>query len=88
MRALLLPEIQLVGQTHTLVTPRTGFKEQQKVTLTRNGEEFLIQLQRQITVTGDFSQFNFRFIKQLEEVFAEDKSGPLNSTYDSVWSNI
>ena len=35
MRALLLPEIKLVGQPNTLITPRVGFKERQKVTLIR-----------------------------------------------------
>ena len=44
MRVLLLPEIKLVGQPHTLITPRAGFKERQKITLLREGEELTIQL--------------------------------------------
>jgi hypothetical protein len=83
-RILLLPEIKLVGQPHTLVTPRAGFKERQKVALIREGEEFLVQLLRQISATGNFSQFDFRYIKHLEQVVAEDKAG----LFDSVWSNI
>ncbi len=88
MRVLLLPEIKLVGQPHTLITPRAGFKEQQKVTLIREGEEFLIQLLRQISTTGNFSQFDFRYIKHIEETIAEDKSVPLESAYDSLWNNL
>ncbi len=88
MRVLLLPEIKLVGQSHTLITPRAAFKENQKVSLLREGEEFLIQLQRQLAITGNYARFDFRYIKQLEEVVAEDMSAPLDSAYDSVWSSI
>jgi len=87
-RVLLLPEIKLVGKPHTLITPRAGFKERQKVTLVREGEEFLVQLLRQISATGNFAQFDFRYIKQLEQVVAEDKASPLDSAFDSLWSSI
>jgi len=87
-RVLLLPEIKLVGQPHTLITPRAGFKERQKVTLLREGEEFLIQLLRQVSATGNFSQFDFRYIKHLEQVIAEDKSGSWDSPYNSLWDSI
>jgi hypothetical protein len=87
-RVLLLPEIKLVGQPHTLVTPRAGFREQQKVILVRDGEEFLIQLQRQISTTENFTQFDFRYIKQVNQIIAEDKSSNVHSDFDSVWDNI
>jgi cyclic-di-GMP-binding protein len=88
MRVLLLPEIKLVGQPHTLITPRAGFRERQKIILSRNKEEFYIQLLRQVAVTGSFAQFDFRYIKKLGEVLAEDKTRPQDSTFDSLWSNI
>lgn len=88
LRVLLLPEISLVGQPHTLITPRAGFREQQKVTLLREGEEFLIQLQTQIALTGSYAQFDFRYIKQLEEVLAESPGSSVDSIYDSVWNHI
>jgi hypothetical protein len=87
MRVLLLPEIKLVGQPHTLITPRAGFRERQKISLVRAGEEYSIQLSRQIAATGNFAQFDFRYIKELGDVLAEDKAGHLGS-YDSLWSNI
>ncbi len=87
-RVLLLPEITLVGQPHTLITPRAGFRERQKISLLRNGESFFIQLTRQVAATASYAQFDFRYIKQLGEVLAEDKSGPLDASYDSLWSNI
>ncbi len=87
-RVLLLPEIQLVGQPHTLITPRAGFRERQKISLLRHGEKFLVQLTRQISATASYAQFDFRYIKQVDEVLAQDKSGPLDASYDSLWSNI
>ena len=87
-RVLLLPEIKLVGQPHTLITPRAGFRERQKIYLLRQGEKFLVQLTRQVAATASYAQFDFRYIKQVDEVLAQDKSGPLDSAYDSVWSNI
>jgi hypothetical protein len=88
MRVLLLPEIKLVGQPHTLITPRAGFREGQKINLVRENEEYFIQLQRLVTITGSFAQFDFRYIKQLGEVLGEGIYGEHHSPYDSLWSKI
>jgi hypothetical protein len=88
MRVLLLPEIKLVGQPHTLITPRTGFREGQKIMLVREGEEYQVQLQRLVASTGSFAQFDFRYVKQLGDVLAEDTKGAHVSAYDSLWSKI
>ncbi|MEM8564002.1 MAG: hypothetical protein AAGF57_17315 [Pseudomonadota bacterium] len=87
-RVLLLPEIKLVGQPPTLITPKTAFREGQKIVVARHDEEFFIQLVKQVAVTGSFTQFEFRHIKQLDEVLAEDKARPVNSSFDSLWANI
>jgi hypothetical protein len=89
MRALLLPEIKLVGQPNTLVTPRVGFKERQKVTLMRAGEERFIQLFKKVSSTAAYSQFEFRYIQQLDEVVARDnKSDAVSNQYDSFWNHL
>ncbi|MEZ5570756.1 MAG: hypothetical protein R3E64_01935 [Halioglobus sp.] len=88
MRVLLLPEIKLVGQPQTLITPRTGFKERQKVTLGTCNEAITIQLLRHIASTGHFSQFEFCKAKELSDVLAESGQGPASGEYDSLWSNI
>lgn len=88
VRVLLLPEIKLVGQPHTLITPRVGFREHQKVSLVKEGEHFYIQLLRQIAATGSYAQFDFRYIKLLEDVIAEDQNRTLGATYDSLWTKI
>ena len=87
MRVLLLPEIKLVGQPHTLITPRVGFRERQKISLISAGEEYSIQLLRQIAATGSFAQFDFRYIKELGDVLADDIAGHLGS-YESMWNKI
>ncbi len=88
VRVLLLPGIKLVGQPPTLITPRAGFRERQKIVLCKHGEEFYIQLTRQVAITGAFVQFEFRYIKQLGEVLAEDKNRPRDTSFDSLWTNI
>ncbi|MCB1690957.1 MAG: hypothetical protein KDI33_20845 [Halioglobus sp.] len=88
MRVLLLPEIKLVGQPQTLITPRTGFKERQKLTLGTSSETYSIQLLRHIVSTGSFSQFEFCQIKELGDVLADNGQGLVGGEFDSLWSNI
>lgn len=88
IRVLLLPEIKLVGQPQTLITPRTGFKERQKVTLGTGPETHSIQLLRHIASTGSYSQFEFREIKELGDVLADNGHGHPSGEFDSLWSNI
>jgi cyclic-di-GMP-binding protein len=88
MRVLLLPEIRLMGQPQTLITPRAGFKERQTITLRNSVESRTIRLQRHITSTASFEQFEFRYIKELGDVLAEGLNGPAGMEYDSLWSNI
>ena len=89
MRVLLLPEIKLVGQPHTLITPRSGFKEKQKVTLWREGEKFLVQLLRLVAATSTYNQFDFRYIRQLEDTVEPKASRSLSeSGFNSMWDKI
>ena len=88
MRVLLLPEIKIVGQPQTLITPRTGFKERQKITLGTSSEACSIQLLRHIASTGSFSQFEFCQIKELGDVLADTGQGQAGGEFDSLWSNI
>lgn len=88
MRVLLLPEIKLVGQPQTLITPRTGFKERQKITLGTSVEACSIQLLRHVASTGSVSQFEFCQIKELGDVLADNGHGQSVGEFDSLWSNI
>jgi hypothetical protein len=88
MRALLLPEIKLVGHPHTLITPRAGFKERQKVTILNSAESRTVQLRRHVASTGSYAQFEFQYVKELGDVLAERPQGQKVADFDSVWSNI
>ena len=88
MRALLLPEIKLVGQPNTLITPRVGFKERQKVTLVRGGAESYIQLFKKVSSTAAYNQFEFRYIQQLDEVAARDRAEVVDTQFSSIWNEL
>ena len=87
-RVLLLPEIKIVGQPHTLITPRASFKERQKLILQNNLGVQSIQLVRQLNSTGGFEQFEFRYIQELGDVLTNHGKKPGKGEFDSLWSNI
>ena len=88
VRVLMLAEIALIGQPNTLVTPRAGFKEQQQLSLGNSKEVHSVELLRHIASTGSFSQFEFRYIEELEGVLAKNQDGQATKDFDSVWSSI
>jgi hypothetical protein len=89
IRVLLLPEIALVGQTHTLVVPRMVFREGQRINITRHQDAFLIKLKRQVASTGYFSQMDFEYLRQLDEDVESSASSPGGaSAFSSIWTEI
>ena len=79
---------KLVGQPQTLVTSRSSFRERQRVTLVDRGETNTVLLARQVAATASYSQYEFQFIKELGDVLTGEQRNPLDTPYDSVWSNI
>lgn len=88
MRALLLPEIKLIGQPQTLLTPRVSFRERQRITLVSTDETHTVQLLQQVASTASYAQFELRFTNELGDVLAREHGGPLAAPYDSIWSHI
>lgn len=88
IRILQLPQIKLVGQPNTLIMPRAGFREGQKVNIYTQQEKRAAQLLRMISATGTFAQFDYKFITSLGEILSTDEDVKLGADYDSVWSNI
>ncbi|WOJ92599.1 GTPase [Congregibacter variabilis] len=89
IRVLLLPEIPLVGQAHTLVVPRMVFKEGQRITVTREEDSALVKLKRQVSSTGYFSQMDFEYLRQLDDDIESSKREQLpTATFDSIWTDI
>ncbi|MEL7045905.1 MAG: GTPase, partial [Pseudomonadota bacterium] len=89
IRVILLPEIALVGQSHTLILPRLVFKEGQRITLSREEDAFLVKLKRQVASTGYFSQMDFDYLRQLDEDIAASRGDSLpTAVFDSIWSEL
>jgi hypothetical protein len=89
IRVLLLPEIPLVGQAHTLVVPRMVFREGQRIHLSREQDAFLVKLKRQVASTGYFSQMDFDYLRQLDDDVESSRKKELpTSSFDSMWSDI
>ncbi|MEM1145023.1 MAG: GTPase [Pseudomonadota bacterium] len=89
IRVLLLPEIPLVGQTHTLVVPRMVFREGQRITLARDEDSVLVKLKRQVSSTGYFSQMDFDYLRQLDEESDTTKRENLpTAAFESIWSDL
>ncbi len=61
-RALLLPALEILHQPATLIMPRDGFGELQKVQVQRQGVRTTAQLLRRIQITESVIQFTFRML--------------------------
>jgi cyclic-di-GMP-binding protein len=88
IRVLLLPGIKLVAQPPTLITPRSGFREGQRLTLVKHGEEKKIRLQRQVAATATFSQFEFREVGNPQQDKPKEERELPSSPFRSLWSDI
>ncbi len=88
IRVLRLPEIKLVGKPPTLITPRSGFREGQKITLVRHGESMNIRLQRQVAATATYSQFEFRETGSPAQKKPRVEREIPGSPFKSLWSEL
>lgn len=88
IRVLLLPGIKLVAQPPTLITPRSGFREGQRLTLVKHGEDKKIRLQRQVAATATYSQFEFREVGNPQEDKPREERELPGSAFRSLWSDI
>ncbi len=88
IRVLLLPGIKLVAQPPTLITPRSGFREGQRLTLGKHGEDKKIRLQRQVAATATYSQFEFREVGIPQQDKPREARELPSSPFRSLWSDI
>lgn len=88
IRVLLLPGIKLVAQPPTLITPRSGFREGQGLTLFKHGEDKKIRLQRQAAATATYSQFEFREIGSQQQHKPREERKLPSAPFRSLWSDI
>ncbi|MEM1110732.1 MAG: hypothetical protein AAGI11_02380 [Pseudomonadota bacterium] len=89
LRALLMPEIKLVGQAESLLVPKVGFREGQRVELMRGGDTRNVRLVRQLPLTGNYAQFEINHVADLAgKVKKIEADLDVDSAYESVWSKI
>jgi hypothetical protein len=92
LRGLLLPEISAIGQAATLITPRLPFQSGQKVSIKFADAEGKCQLEKRVSATGSFSQFELSEHARLK---AQDQKPAHNTRkhdndddFDSLWPTL
>jgi hypothetical protein len=83
---LLLPEIKLIGQTATLLTPQLSFREKQTLLLVQQGRTITVRLKKLISTTGAINQFDIDVLdKPWQEKYQPGSSG---NRFDKLWSSL
>lgn len=92
LRGLLLPEISAIGQPATLITPRLPFQTGHKVSIKFPDAEGKCQLEKRVSATGSFSQFELSEHAQIKN----QEQKPVHNTrehesdddFDSLWPSL
>jgi hypothetical protein len=91
LRGLMLPEISVVNQAATLLTPRLPFQPGSRISLLHSGREEQGQLLKMVSSTGSISQFE---LKLHNNVAASTVANPSRSSgnseddFDSLWPSL
>lgn len=92
LRGLLLPEISAIGQAATLITPRLPFQSGHKVSIKFGDTEGKCQLEKRVSATGSFSQFELSEHAHLKEqshkVEHDTRSHDSDDDFDSLWPTL
>ena len=90
LRGLLLPEISVVNQSATLVTPRLPFQTGSRITLLHSGREDQGTLGRKVSSTGSISQFELKLanMASLTPTPPPASSGTSEDEFDSLWPSL
>ncbi len=90
LRGLLLPEVSVIGQPATLITPRLPFQQGSRIVLRQGDREDNGQLSKRLSATGSISQFELRL--QSSSPSSESSEGPGPNTsedeFDSLWPSL
>ena len=91
LRGMLLPELSGIGQAATLITPRLPFQSGHKVSIKLSDTETKCQLEKRVSATGSFSQFELSQTAHFkgEDILAK-KETPQESEddFDSLWPTL
>jgi len=87
LRGLLLPEISVVNQAATLITPRLPFQSGSRISLLHDGRQDQGVLGRKVSSTGSISQFELKLQNNTAPNIASQSETPMASEdeFDSLW---
>lgn len=90
LRGLLLPEISVVNQAATLITPRLPFQSGSRISLLHDGREDQGTLSRKISATGSISQFELKLQNAGPVNVSNDppSAGTSEDEFDSLWPSL
>ncbi len=91
LRGLLLPEISVVNQAATLITPRLPFQPGSRVSMLYDGREEQGQLTKKVSSTGSISQFELKLQKNAVTASNTDASSSSRASedeFDSLWPSL
>lgn len=90
LRGLMLPEISVVNQAATLITPRLPFQTGSRISLLHDGREDHGQLAKQVTTTGSISQFELKLKNRdiADSGPTPPASGTSEDEFDSLWPSL
>jgi hypothetical protein len=90
LRALLLPEVQALGQPASLIAPHIPFRQGSKVRIKRNGRDTGAQLLQAKLSTSSFCQFEYQLSGGPEQQNASGQTTESTSAddFDSLWKSL
>lgn len=91
LRGLLLPEISVVNQSATLITPRLPFQSGSQISLLHDGREDRGHLSSKVSATGSISQFELKLHndKAVSPAAAQQEQPTTSEDeFDSLWPSL
>lgn len=91
LRGLLLPEISVVNQAATVITPRLPFQPNSRIFMLHDGREDQGQLTKKVSSTGSISQFELKLRNNAPTTSppnASSTAGASEDDFDSLWPSL
>lgn len=91
LRGLLLPEISVVNQAATLITPRLPFQPGSRISMLHAGREDHGQLTKKVSSTGSISQFELKLQNNTKAPAPSSTAAPAGASeddFDSLWPSL
>ncbi|CAH0991674.1 Cyclic-di-GMP receptor FimW [Sinobacterium norvegicum] len=94
MRMLMLPDIKLIGQPATIITPQVNFDHDARIELVNETTGLTIKLSRRVAATGALNQFEYTIIKKtgLEEddtpYLCDEIHTQNKDSFDILWKTL